>query len=252
MIEFIGDLVEWFATTWDGPTGWVVRTGEHLAVSGAALGAALLVALPPAAWLGHRHRGALVATALANVGRALPSFGIVALALPITIRLADALPFIDSGLGFLPTVVALFALAVPPIFTAAHTAVMSADPDAVEAARGVGMSPHRILLAVELPLAAPALVATMRFTAIQVVATAPLGALVAYGGLGRFIVDGFAVRDSVEIVGGAVLVLGVALLADRTVATIGALAIPPPLRRPGNRWGATGVDRVPRRLGAPR
>lgn len=246
MIDFLGDVMRWLGGNWDGPAGWVQRTIEHLTVSGAALGAALVVAVPLGAWLGHTGRGAMLATSLVNIGRALPSFGVVALALPITIRLADALPFIDSGLGFLPTAVALFALAIPPLFTNTHAGVRGVDPDVVEAARGIGMSGARILGAVELPLASPLIFDAVRVTAVQVVATAPLGALVAYGGLGRFIVDGFALppgRDrSVQIFAGALLVLAVALLADRLLKAVGRVIVPVELQRTGNTTPVIGVS----------
>jgi osmoprotectant transport system permease protein len=186
-----------------------------------------------------------------NLGRALPSFGIVALSLPLTIRLADALPFVDSGLGFLPTFVALFALALPPLFTNTHAGVRGVDPETVEAARGMGLGGRRILTEVELPLAAPLLVAGIRVAAVQVVATAPLGALVAYGGLGRFIVDGFAVQDSVTIIAGALLVVALSLLTDLAVGRLGRRLVPPALRDPRVRGNITDPGRVtPARRGA--
>ncbi len=251
MIGFLGEVLRWLGDNWDGPAGWVQRTVEHLTVSAVPLGAALVVAVPLGAWLGHTGRGALLATSLVNIGRALPSFGIVALALPITIRLADALPFIDSGLGFLPTAVALFALALPPIFTNTHAGIRAVDPDVVEAARGMGMSGRRLLGTIELPLATPLIVDAVRVTAVQVVATAPLGALVAYGGLGRFIVDGFAMPPgrprSVQIFAGALLVLALALLVDRLLKAIGGVIVPAALQRTGN---TTPVDGVSPRGGA--
>ncbi len=213
MIEFLGDLVQWFGDNWDGDTGYLVRIWEHITVSAVALGAAIAVALPLGAWLGHTGQGGFAAVSLVNIGRALPSFGIVALALPFTIWLADVVPFIDSGLGFLPTFVALFALALPPIFTNTHAGIRSVDPETVEAARGMGIGGARLLATIELPIASPLILTGIRVTAVQVVATAPLGALVAYGGLGRFIIDGFAIQDTVQIAAGAVLV---ALLAVAT------------------------------------
>lgn len=249
MIDFMGDLAEWFASSWDGDTGYLVRIWEHLTVSGAALGVALALALPLGAWLGHTGRGGAAVVSMVNVGRAIPSFGIVALTLPLTIRLADALPFVGSGLGFLPTSIALVALAAPPVFINTHTAVRAVDPDVVEAARGMGMGGPRILASVELPLAAPVVVAGIRTTAVHVVATAPLGALVGYGGLGRFIVDGFAVRDSVQIAAGAILVAALAILVEvgmealqRRVVPDGGSSrqTPGTSARPGwlSRWGA--------------
>lgn len=237
VIDFLGDLVRWFGENWDGDAGYLHRTWEHLTVSAAALGFATLLALPGAAWLGHRGRGGLVAVSLVNIGRALPSFGIIALALPLTIRLADALPFIDSGLGFLPTFIALFALALPPIFSNTHAGIRAVDPETVEAARGMGLTGRRILIGVELPLASPLIVEGIRVTAVQVVATASLGALVAYGGLGRYIVDGFAKvpgRDrSVQITAGALLVVALSLAASFVVGSLGRWIIPPPLRTAG-------------------
>lgn len=237
MIEFLGDLAHWFASSWDGDTGYLMRIWEHLTVSAAALVAAVAVALPLGAWLGHTGRGGVAVTSMVNIGRALPSFGIVALALPITIRLADALPFIDSGLGFLPIFVALFALAAPPVFITAHAGVRGVDPDTVEAARGMGIDERRVLTAIELPMAAAVIMSGVRVTAVQVVATAPLGALVAYGGLGRFIVDGFAVRDSVQIAAGAILVALLAVATEIGFSRLERHLVPkgtPPARKAGN------------------
>ena len=237
MIEFLGDLAHWFATSWDGDTGYLMRIWEHITVSGAALLAAVVVALPLGAWLGHTGRGGVLVVSLVNIGRALPSFGIVALALPITIRLANALPFIDSGLGFLPTFVALFALAAPPVFINTHAGVRGVDPDTVEAARGMGIDERRILKTIELPMASPVIMTGIRVTAVQVIATAPLGALVAYGGLGRFIVDGFAVRDSVQIAAGAILVALLAVATEIGFARLERQVVPKgiaPTRKAGN------------------
>lgn len=210
---FIWDLIGWFGEHWGGTGGWVHRTWEHLQITVASLGVAIAMALPLGAWFGHTRSGGVAVPAIVNVGRALPSFGVVALALPITIRIADAVPFIDSGLGFFPTFIALVALALPPIFTNAHAGVAGVSPDVVDAARGMGMTEGEILRRVEMPLALPIVLTGIRLSAVAVVATAPLGALVAFGGLGRFIIDGFATQDDVQIVAGALLV---ALLAVAT------------------------------------
>ena len=214
MIDFLGDLVRWFGENWDGSAGYLNRTWEHIQVSGAALGAAVALAVPFGAWFGHTGKGGLAVVSIVNIGRALPSFGIVALALPITIRLANSLPFVSSGLGFLPTFVALFALALPPIFTNTYAGVRNVDPEIVEAARGMGVTEGRLLREVEMPIASPIILTGVRVTAVQVVATAPLGALVAYGGLGRYIIDGFAIQDNIQIFAGALLVALLSVLTE--------------------------------------
>lgn len=235
MIDFLGDVVDWFIESWDGivleradgtmddlgwQTGYVYRTWEHLQVSATALVAGAVVALPLGAWFGHRRKGGFAAVSVVNIGRALPSFGIVALALPITIRIANALPFVSSGLGFLPIFIALFALALPPMFTNTYAGVRGVEPETVEASRGMGMTEGRILLEVEMPIASPVVLAGIRVSAVQVVATATLGALVGFGGLGRYIIDGFAVQDDVRIFAGALLV---AVLSIATEVAFSAL-----------------------------
>ena len=245
MIEFLGEVVEWFVETWDGlvltrpggavvdqgfRSGYVWRLWEHVQVSGAALVAASVIALPLGANFGHTGRGGFAVVSVVNIGRALPSFGIVALALPITIALADNLPFVSSGLGFLPTFVALFALALPPIFTNTYAGVQGVDPETVEAARGMGITESRILREVELPIASPVILAGVRVSAVQVVATAPLGALVAYGGLGRYIIDGFAIRDDVQIFGGALLVAGLSVATELMFSWVERRVVPHGIR----------------------
>jgi osmoprotectant transport system permease protein len=231
VIDFLGDLARWLADNWDGTAGYLNRIWEHVQVSGLAVAVASAVAVPLGAWLGHTGKGGLVVVSVVNIGRALPSFGIVALALPITIRVADRVPFIESGLGFLPTFVALLALALPPIFTNTFAGIRSVSAETVEAARGMGVTERRILLDVELPIASPVVLAGIRTSAVQVVATATLGALVGYGGLGRYIIDGFAVQDDTQIVGGALLVAVLSVLTELAFGALQRRVVPAPLRR---------------------
>jgi len=231
---FMVDLGQWFIDNWSGNAGWVNRIWEHVQVSGAAVIAAAVIAIPIAAWLGHTGRGGTLAVSIVNIGRAIPSFGIIAIALPITIELANRAPFISSGLGFLPTFIALFALALPPIFTNTYTGVRTVDADTVEAARGMGITERRILWEVELPIASPVVLAGLRTSAVQVVATATLGALVAYGGLGRYIIDGFAQRDNTEIVAGALLVALLSIATEAGFSLLERRVVPRGIGRPSD------------------
>lgn len=229
-MEFFADLGRWFVENWSGTSGWVNRLWEHIQISVIAMLAATAVALPTGAWFGHTRRGGVSVPAIVNIGRALPSFGIVALALPITIRIADVVPFISSGLGFFPTFIALFALALPPIFTNAYAGVAGVDPDIVEAARGMGVTEGRLLREIEIPMALPVVLTGVRLSAVAVVATVPLGALVAFGGLGRFIIDGFAVQDDVQIVAGALLVAALSVVTEVGFSWLERRIVPAPLR----------------------
>lgn len=192
---------------WSGAGSIPDRVGEHLQVSLLSVALAALVAIPAGLVIGHTRRAEWLVVSLSNLGRAIPSFAILALALPLTIRLG-------LGLGFWPTVLALWALAVPPILSNAHVGVREVDAGSREAAVAMGMRPVQVLARLEMPLAAPLIAAGVRTATVHVVATATLAALVAWGGLGRFIIDGFATGDEAMILGGAILVAGLAMLTE--------------------------------------
>ena len=212
----MGNVVRWFTDGdhWRGPAGIPTRLVEHLLMSGASLATAIVVAVPVAVWLGHIGKGGTLAVNLANVGRAVPSFAILVLGFQL---LGDRLLF---GLGALPTYFALVALAIPPMITNTYTGMQAVDADVREAATGMGMTGWQLLRRVELPLAVPLVMAGVRTAGVQVVATATLAAVVAWGGLGRFIVDGFGQQDTVQLFCGAVMV---AVLSVATELVLGAV-----------------------------
>ncbi len=209
MIDFLGDVVTWLTSpdNWDGRGGIGNRLLEHVTISVQTVMLATAIALPAGVGIGHSHRWPGLTTGIVNIARAVPSFAVVALALPFAIRMG-------LGIGYWPTFLALVLLALPPIFTNAVTAVRVVEPRVVEAARGLGMRERDLLWQVEIPLAIPLILTGIRIAAVQVVATATLGALVGWGGLGRFIVDGFAVQDNVRVFGGAFLVAFLAILTE--------------------------------------
>lgn len=227
-MEFLGDVFAFFAdgANWVGDAGILNRTLEHVGLSAFSMAVAGLIAIPPALFLGHTGRGGVFAISVVNIGRAVPSFAIVALALPISINLG-------LGLGFWPTFLALVALALPPMFTNTYTGVREVDQGTVEAARGMGMTEWEVLRGIELPLASPVILAAVRVASVQVVATATLGALVAWGGLGRYIIDGFSQRDNVEVFVGGLLVALLAVITELFFEVVERLAVPAGLRVSG-------------------
>ncbi len=225
MIGFLGDVLSWFGdpSNWIGPAGILNRLREHVQITVAATAVSAALAIAPAVWLAHRRIGGTFVVAVVNIGRAIPSFAIVVLFLPISIRLG-------LGIGFWPTFLALLFLAVPPMFTNAYTGVAEVEADLVEASRGMGMTDREVLTKVEIPMASPVILAAVRVAAVQVAATATLGALVGWGGLGRFIVDGFAVQDNVTVFAGAVLVAGLAIVTEVILAAVERWIVPTTLR----------------------
>ena len=215
-MNIISDTARWFAdgSNWSGSSGVPARVFEHVQISLLAVTVAALVALPVGLLIGHTRRAEFIAVTVGNLGRALPSFGILALVFPLTLRYAP------GSIGFAPTLIALFLLAIPPILTNTYVGVQNVDPDVTEAARGMGLSGSQVLFQIEVPLAAGLMVAGLRTAAVQVVATATLGAVFAWGGLGRFIVDGFAQGDDAMIVAGALLVALLAILTEVTFSLL--------------------------------
>jgi osmoprotectant transport system permease protein len=187
------------AENWWGNRGIVVRTWDHFRLSAFSVAVAALLALPLAIVLGHLKRGGVLVVWLVNIGRAVPSFAIIVLIFPISLRYG-------FGLGFWPTAFALILLAIPPIFTNAFTGVRDVDAGTVEAARAMGMQAREVVWGVEIPAALPLIITGLRVSAVQVVATATLGAYVGFGGLGAFIVEGFATQNDGKLLTGAILV----------------------------------------------
>jgi osmoprotectant transport system permease protein len=211
-MELISLTIQWLTdpANWQGPGGIPARLVEHVVLSGASLLLAMVIAMPLGLWLGHTGRFSWLVITSTNAWRALPSFAVIGLLVPFT-------TVIDPNLGFTlyPTVIAMIVLAGPPILVNAYEGVAGVDRDLVEAARGMGMKERQILLRLEVPIAMPVLATGIRSAAVQVIATATLGSVFGFGGLGRFIVLGDANRDDGELFGGVVLV---ALLALTTLA----------------------------------
>ena len=210
----------------------VQKTLELLALSGAAIGISLALALPLGMWLGHLHRGSFVSINAANIGRALPSLAVISIGIGVL------------GLGFLNVMVALVVLAVPPLLTNAYVAIDQVDPDAVQAARGMGMSPRQLFARVELPLGLPLVFAGVRTAAVYVVATATLAAIAGGGGLGDIIVNQASYRFP-GVIAAAIWVAALALAVDLALGLAQRLATPRGVRRRTALLGPSPAAREP-------
>lgn len=232
-MEFFGEVVAWLGdpANWSGPGGVPARLGEHAVLSVVPLAVGIAIAVPAGAWIGHTGRGANLVINIANVGRAIPSLAILALA---TMLLQAWL--VEIGLravaSEVATMIAMTALAIPPILTNTYVGVSEVDRDLVEAGRGLGMRAGEVLRRVELPIALPVMLVGIRTAAVQVVATATLGAVFATGGLGRFIIDGIAQRDHAEVFAGGMLVALLSMLTEVGFTIVQRRATSPGLRAP--------------------
>ncbi len=209
-MEFAGEVLAWLTdpASWEGPNGIGARLWEQVALSAAALGAALAIALPAGLAIGHTGRGAAAVIWLANVGRAVPSLGWIGIWFPIVLLLRT------GEAGFWTSLVALTLLGIPPIVTNTYAGLRQVDRDLVEAGRGMGMRETQLLREVEVPLSLPVILAGVRISATQTVATATLAAVVSGGTLGVIIIQGINGGGHERLVGAALLVAGLTLATE--------------------------------------
>jgi osmoprotectant transport system permease protein len=206
-VRFIGDNAD---LMWD-------KTVEHLVLSAAAVGVALVLAVPIGVGLGHLRRYSFVAISISNVGRALPTLAVIAVLV------------VFMPVGFTVVLISLVVLAVPPILTNAYVAVSEIDAETVEAARGMGLTERQILQRVELPLATPLLFSGVRTAVVFVVASATIAAIAGGGGLGDIIVN--QASYGIEgVIAASMLVAALAFACDAAVALVQRLVTPKPLR----------------------
>jgi osmoprotectant transport system permease protein len=212
--------LDWLADpgNWSGPAGIPARMLEHLAYSALTLLLALVVAVPLGLWVGHTGRGSGVVVGLAGALRALPTLGLLTL---FTLLL---------GLGLLPPVLALVLLAIPPVLSGTYAGIANVSPALKDAGTAMGMTPRQLLARVELPNALPVVLGGIRNAALQVVATVTVVAYINLGGLGRYLIDGLAVRDYARMLGSVVLVAVLALAVDAVLALVQRLSTSPGLR----------------------
>ncbi|MER6161916.1 ABC transporter permease subunit [Streptomyces sp. NPDC001868] len=211
---------------WSGPDGIPAQTLVHLELSGMALAIALVIGVPVGLLIGHTGRGAFLIGGLANALRALPTLGVLMIAVLLIT------PHIASDLAFtIPSLIVLVLLAVPPILTNTYAGVFAVDAAAVDAARGMGWRSRDILLRVQLPCALPLILSGIRAAALQIIATATVAAYVSLGGLGRFLIDGLAQSDYAQMAGGAILVAALALAVELLLLGLARLLVSPGLTR---------------------
>jgi osmoprotectant transport system permease protein len=222
----INRILAWLAdgAHWQGDDGILRRVVEHLEYSLVALLVAALIAIPLGLYIGHTGRGRFLVVNALGAARAIPSLGLLFLTF---LWLG---PKLSGDIAFLaPAGLVLVVLAIPPILSGAYAGVEGVDPAARDAAVGMGMRGTEVLRHVELPCALPLILSGTRSAMLQVIATATIAAVVGLGGLGRFLIDGLAVRDTPQTAAGAVLVAALALLIDMALALVQRFVVSPGL-----------------------
>ena len=215
----INDIMAWL--TDPANRGDIVqRLFEHIQYVFLATAIAAVIAIPAGMWVGHTGRGKFAVVNISGFARAIPTLGLLYF---IVLWLGPAL---SGDLAFLlPSLIVLIVLAIPPILAGTYAGIDEVDPAARDAARGMGMRGWQVLVKVEVPCALPLIFSGLRSSLLQVIATATIAATAGLGGLGRFLIDGLAVRDYPQMASGAVLVAGLALAVDLVAAVLQRLVV---------------------------
>ena len=219
-MNILGDTWDYLTdpANWQGSTGIWHLLLQQLLLSFTALALAVAIGLPIALWLGHLGRGGFIAINISNMGRAVPTFAL--LALLVTADFPGTAAFGPYGRAGLATLIALALFGLPPIITNGYVAVREVPDEIREAADGMGMTGWQKFARVELPLAMPLIISGVRLALVQVWATATIAALVAVPGLGRIITDGFYRTNYAKGIAGAFVVAVVALAMEIVSALV--------------------------------
>ncbi|GAC1518367.1 MAG: ABC transporter permease [Ktedonobacteraceae bacterium] len=178
------------------------ETVEYLKLCGVAIAVAIVIGVVLGALVSRNAILAFIAINLSGLMRAIPIIAVLLLFVP------------SLGLGFLPAIIALIILGIPPILLNTYTGIRGVDPATIEAARGMGMTTWQIATRIQAPLVTPLVAAGIRTSAVQIVATATLAAFIGAGGYGDYIVDGINVLNYTELIVGAVSVAILAILVE--------------------------------------
>lgn len=199
---------------WHGEDGFPHRILQHLGYTTLTVAIGAAIAVPMGLWIGHTGRLRGPAVAITGALRALPTLGLLTLVV------------LWRGLGLTPPTVALVVLAIPPLLAGAYAGLESVDRATIDAARAIGMTEWQVLGRVEIPLALPLILGGVRSAVLQVIATATIAAYIGLGGLGRYLIDGIAVRDYPQTLAGSIVVVVLALVLDGAFAVLQRLLAP--------------------------
>jgi osmoprotectant transport system permease protein len=225
-------LFEWLfdPDTWTGSNGILASLRDTVVLCAAVVAVAVVLAVPSAAFLAHARRGEISSTWLVSISRAVPTFAIAALLLPWSLR---------RGWGFepWPIFIALLLLALVPIYLNTYTAIRQTPPGPIDAARALGYSEAAVLTKVELALASSLVFSGVRVAAIQVVATEPIRAFLGGDGLGRYVRDGFGQSNDSLVIGGIILIGGLAAVTGLLFVLLESAVLPVGVRRLARQQG---------------
>ena len=205
LIEFLIELFNYFIERWDMIGG---LTWEHFLLVLAAMVISVVIGVIIGALITFHEGAARIVLNIAGILMTIPSLALFALMIPI------------FHIGTLPAVVGLVLYTQLPIIRNVYTGIVNISPAIIEAARGMGMSPTKIMFKIKLPLAFPVIIAGIRTAVIMGVGIGAIAAYIGAGGLGDLIFHGISRTNDKMVLTGAIMVSVLTILADRIISII--------------------------------
>ena len=206
----------------DPNNNFVEETLVYLKLCGVSIAIATVIGVVLGALVSRNAVLSFLATNVSGLMRSIPIIAILFLFVSIF-----------GQLGFLPAIIALIVLGIPPILINTYTGIRGVDPAAIDAAKGMGMTSWQIATRIQAPLVTPLVAAGIRTSAVQIVATATLAAFIGAGGYGDYIVDGLTVFNYTELIVGAVSVAILAMLVEVSLSWLQRVLTPEGLKVQG-------------------
>jgi osmoprotectant transport system permease protein len=194
------------------------HTLDYTRLCAVAIGLAIIIGVLLGIAVARQPIAAFTAMNLCGLLRAIPAIAFLVVVLPYL------------GLGFVPALVALTVLGITPILVNTFTGIQGIDPAAIDAARGIGMTPYQVVRRIQVPLVLPVIAAGVRTAAIQIIATATLAGIIGAGGYGEYIYSGLYQLDNTQILAGALPVTILAILAEVLLSQLQRVLTPKGLR----------------------
>src|SRR5947209_18703383 len=215
MLHIVNALLQFIA---DPANGYLQHTIDYIKLCVVAIVLAIVISVPLGVWVVRSPVASFIAINFSGLLRAIPILAVLVVFYPIL------------GFGLLPALVALTILGIPPILLNTYTGIRGIDPATIDAARGMGMTTWQIVTRIQTPLVLPIIAAGVRTSAVQIIATATLAAIIGGGGYGDYIVDGVYTFKNAEILAGAIPVAVLAMFIEVFMAWLQRILTPAGLR----------------------
>ena len=181
---------------------------EHLKLTAISVGLAILIGVPLGIFISYASKAGKPVLSIANIIQAIPSMALLGFMIPL------------FGIGTVPAVAAVVLYSLLPIIKNTYTGIESINPQTLEAAKGIGLTPLQVLTKVQIPMALPVIMAGVRIASVTAVGLMTMAAFIGAGGLGYLVFSGIRTVNNNQILAGAIPACLLALMVDFLIGLV--------------------------------